>query len=110
MAYHSNAHYLEELTSFFSNSEVCRDSFRLLTHMAICLAATGLTAEVLEVVEASPETALFAPLVTGLKISLGQATAGHNESGSFAQHIADRIADETAIQELRGTRAFAETA
>jgi hypothetical protein len=88
--------YLTELKTFFSDSHVCRDCFRLLIHFAIRLAAVGHASQVLKMVEQSPESGLFTPLAGGLRLYLGQpdGTVGHAKS--LAEEIVSQIREAPA--------------
>lgn len=88
--------HLKELDGFFANPTTCRDSFRLLTHFAVRLAAVGHTTEVLAIVERSPESALFEPLANGLRLHLGQTIEAVGQSLDLAHQIAAKIAEEVA--------------
>jgi hypothetical protein len=91
--------YLTELKTFFSDTHVCRDCFRLLVHFSIRLAAVGHAAQVLNMVEQSPESGLFTPLAGGLRLYLGQpdGTVGH----------ANHLAREVVLQIREATTEFA---
>jgi len=91
-----HTHHLKELDSFFANPAICRDSFRLLIHFAIRLAAVGHSMDVLAIVERSPESALFHPLVNGLRFYLGIPTEVVGQARELALQIADKIIDEVA--------------
>ncbi|HEY8933190.1 MAG TPA: hypothetical protein VIM44_07765 [Rariglobus sp.] len=91
-----HSHHLKELECFFSNPAICRDSFRLLIHFAIRLAAVGHTAEVLALVERSPESKLFQPLADGLRLHLNQPVESVGRSLVLALQIAGKIEDEIA--------------
>jgi hypothetical protein len=88
--------HLQELETFFATPAICRDSFRLLIHFAIRLAAAGHTAEVLALARRSPEAALFLPLVDGLRLHLGLPIESTGRTRMLAVQIASKIADELA--------------
>lgn len=92
-----HSQHLQELENFFGNPTVCRDSFRLLIHFAIRLAAAGRTREVLAIVLASPEAAMFQPLADGLRLHLHMPMQ-HSDGPTrkLALQIASKIADEIA--------------
>lgn len=81
-------HYLAELEMFFADGQVARDCPRLLVHFSIRLAALGRAAEVLAIVERSPEQELFTSLADGLKLYLGWPV---NDSTVEAGGIAEQI-------------------
>ena len=87
--------YLAELKTFFSDTHVCRDCFRLLMHFSIRLAAVGHASQVLDMVRKSPESGLFEPLAGGLRLHLGQPddTVGH--ANKLALEIASQIRQAT---------------
>jgi len=87
--------YLTELKTFFADSHVCRDCFRLLMHFSIRLAAVGHAAQVLNMVEQSPEAGLFTPLAGGLRLYLGQpeGTVGH--ATDLAREVVIQIREAT---------------
>jgi hypothetical protein len=87
--------YLSELKTFFSDTHVCRDCFRLLVHFSIRLAAVGHAAQVLDMVEQSPEAGLFTPLAGGLRMYLGQpdGTVGH--ATDLAHEVVGQIREAT---------------
>jgi hypothetical protein len=91
-----HSQHLKELETFFATPAICRDSFRLLIHFAIRLAAAGHTTEVLAIVERSPETKLFQPLADGLRLHLGLPIETKDRSRVLAVQIASKIADEVA--------------
>ena len=86
--------HLQELETFFADPAICRDSFRLLIHFAIRLAAAGHTADVLALAQRSPEAALFLPLSDGLRLHLGIPIESTGRSRMLAVQIASKIADE----------------
>jgi hypothetical protein len=92
--------HLKELAAFFADSKTCRDSFRLLIHFAIRLAAAGHTTEVLAVVLRSAEPDLFLPLADGLRLHLGIPLTSPEESRALALQIAAKITDEVAAHDL----------
>jgi hypothetical protein len=87
--------YLTELETCFSDSHVCRDCFRLLVHFSIRLAAVGHAAQVLNIVEQSPEAGLFTPLAGGLRLYMGQPddTVGH--ATDLAREVVVQIHEAT---------------
>lgn len=101
----SHTHHLKELEAFFASPAICRDSFRLLIHFAIRLAATGHTADVLAIVERSPEANMFQPLAGGLRLHLGIPVDIREDSRMLAVQIASKITDEIAAH--RDTRSVA---
>lgn len=90
----AHSHHLKELETFFADSSICRDSFRLLIHFGIRLAAAGHTAEVLALAVRSPESALFLPLIDGLRLHLGVPIESTGRARLLAVQIASKIADE----------------
>lgn len=92
-----HSHHLQELEHFFGNATICRDSFRLLIHFAIRLAAAGHTREVLTLVLRSPEAAMFQPLADGLRLHL-RMPMQHADGATrkLALQIASKISDEVA--------------
>lgn len=90
--------YLEELRSFFTDGEVCRESFVLLSQLAIRLAARGRVKEVLAVVERSPEAMLFTPLSAGLRLCLGEGCHEVGQTRELAERIASKIRAETQAE------------
>ncbi len=97
--------HLKELDGFFANPAICRDSFRLLIHFATRLAALGHTAEVLAIVERSPESALFQPLANGLRLHLGLSIEAVGQARELALQIAGKIIGEVTAH--RDTRSVA---
>lgn len=91
-----HSQHLKELETFFATPAICHDSFRLLIHFAIRLAATGHTTEVLAIVERSPEAKLFQPLIDGLRLHLGLPIESKDRARVLAVQIASKIADEVA--------------
>lgn len=91
-----HSHHLLELDAFFSDPAICRDSFRLLIHFAIRLAALGHAAEVLAIVERSPEIALFQPLADGLRLHSGHSIEATGPARALAHQITGKIYDEAA--------------
>jgi hypothetical protein len=89
--------HLQELETFFATPAICRDSFRLLIHFAIRLAAAGHTSEVLALAQRSPEAALFLPLADGLRLHLGIPIQSTGRTRMLAIQIASKIADEIAV-------------
>ena len=89
----SNEHFFAELDIFMSRADICRNSFSLLVHFAIRLAGSTDARRVLAIVKRSPETSLFAPLINGLRIHLGEITASASETDQLARQIAERIAE-----------------
>lgn len=99
--------HLKELELFLSDSATCRDSFRLLIHFSIRLAAAGHTAEVLALTLRSAEPALFLPLTDGLRLHLGIPIESTGRSRTLALQIASKIADEVgAHRETRPAASF----
>jgi hypothetical protein len=92
-----HSRHLQELESFFADSKICRDSFRLLIHFAIRLAAAGHIHAVLATVEKSPEAALFLPLADGLRLHLGLPIESTGRSRMLAVQIASKIAEEAIL-------------
>ena len=92
-----HSQHLQELEHFFGNATICRDSFRLLIHFAIRLAAAGQTSEVLAIVLRSPEAVIFQPLADGLRLHL-RTPMQHADAPTrkLALQIASKIADEIA--------------
>src|SRR5262249_54024879 len=86
-------HYLTELETFFADGQVCYDCARLLEHFSIRLAALGRAAEVLDIIEQSPASGLFASLADGLRLFLGRPVEG--STGSNASEIALQIHQAT---------------
>jgi len=95
----NHSHHLLELDAFFADQAICRDSFRLLIHFAIRLAAVGHTAEVLAIVERSPEAALFQPLADGLRLHLGLSINATGQARTLAHQITSKIYDEVAAHQ-----------
>jgi hypothetical protein len=89
-----HSRHLQELETFFASPAICRDSFRLLIHFAIRLAAAGHTADVLALALRSAEPALFLPLSDGLRLHLGIPIESTGRSRMLAVQIASKIADE----------------
>lgn len=89
-----HSHHLKELECFFASPAICRDSFRLLIHFAIRLAAAGHTADVLALVERSSEAALFQPLADGLRLHLNIPVESVGRPLVLALQIAGKIEDE----------------
>src|SRR4051812_25823623 len=89
----SREQFLRELSSFFSDAAICRDSFPILVHFAIRLAAAGQAPAVLVIVERSPEAALFAPLAAGLRLHLGQQINEVGDTLNLAHEIARKIVE-----------------
>ncbi|MGA3006613.1 MAG: hypothetical protein ABSE59_01860 [Opitutaceae bacterium] len=91
----SHERYLAELKTFFADTHVCRDCFRLLVHFSIRLAAVGHADQVLTMVERSPEANLFTPLAGGLRLYLGRPddTVGH--AHELAREVATQIREAT---------------
>jgi hypothetical protein len=87
--------YLTELETFFADSHVCRDCFRLLVHFSIRLAAVGHAAQVLNMVEQSPETGLFTPLAGGLRLYLGQPDGTVGQATDLAREVVVQIREAT---------------
>jgi hypothetical protein len=87
--------YLSELETFFSDTHVCRDCFRLLMHFSIRLAAVGYANKILDMVKRSPESGLFEPLAGGLRLHMGQpdGTVGH--ANVLAREVAVKIREAT---------------
>lgn len=94
----AHTHHLRELESFFANPQTCRDSFRLLIHFAIRLAAVGHTRDVLAIVQRASDKELFQPLIDGLHLHLGKQIKSTGPSRTLALQIASRISDEIAAQ------------
>jgi hypothetical protein len=94
----SNEHFFAELEVFMSHEDTCRNSFSLLVHFAIRLAGSADARRVLAIVKRSPETALFAPLINGLRIHLGEITATAGEADPLARQIAERIAEASSAR------------
>jgi hypothetical protein len=86
---------LEELETLFTNPVACRESCRTVTNQAIRLAARGHAETVLEIVQRTPEKALFMPLTEGLRLHLGKVIASTGAARSLAMFIADSIRRET---------------
>lgn len=86
--------FLAELESFFANPDQCREAFPLLSLLAIRLAARGHGADVLAIVERSPEAPLYAPLVGGLRLHLNLPCHEVGHSLDLARQIAARIRGE----------------
>ncbi|MFA6959795.1 MAG: hypothetical protein WC205_03475 [Opitutaceae bacterium] len=95
----SREHFFNELETFFSHAETCRSSFRMLIHFAIQLAGTDDARRVLTIVEHSPEANLFAPLVGGLRIYLGETSDAVGISDDIARQIANRIKEAAGARQ-----------
>ncbi len=95
----NHAHHLLELDAFFADRAICRDSFRLLIHFAIRLAAAGHTANVLAIVERSPEVTLFQPLADGLRLQMGLSIEATGKARTLAHQITGKIYDEIAAHQ-----------
>ncbi len=91
-----HSHHLKELHDFFANPDICRNSFRLLIHFSIRLAAVGHTADVLEIVQRTADPSAFRPLADGLRHHLGQPLRSRGPSRKLALQIAAKISDEIA--------------
>ena len=102
-------HYLTELETFFADGQVCRDCSNLLVHFSIRLAALGRAAEVLAVIEQSPEAELFTALSEGLRLYLGwPAESPSGRAGEIAAQIQEAVA-EFAFDREAVTEPAAET-
>ena len=97
----SNEYLFAELEVFLARADTCRNSFSMMVHFAIRLAASVDARRVLAVVKRSPEAALFAPLITGLRLHLGEISAATCESAPLALQIADRIAEAASMSTPR---------
>ncbi|HTJ79202.1 MAG TPA: hypothetical protein VL357_09415 [Rariglobus sp.] len=95
----SKEHLFAELEVFLARAETCRNSFSLLVHFAIRLAGSADARRVLAIVKRSPEASLFSPLITGLRIHLGEITPASGEADPLACQIAERIA-EAAVSRI----------
>ena len=95
----STEHLFAELEVFLARADTCRNSFSLLVHFAIRLAGTSDARRVLAIVQRSPEAALFAPLIAGLRLHLGETDVALGGTDELARQIAGRI-DETASLHL----------
>jgi hypothetical protein len=91
----SHERYLTELKTFFSDTHVCRDCFRLLVHFSIRLAAVGHAAQVLNMVEQSPESGLFTPLAGGLRLYLGRSDDTVGQAKDLAREVVVQIREAT---------------
>jgi hypothetical protein len=91
-----HSHHLLELDAFFADPTICRNSFRLLIHFAIRLAAVGHAADVLKIAEHSPEAKLFQPLADGLRLHMGVPVQITDRSRMLAIQIASKIAEEVS--------------
>lgn len=91
-----HSHHLLELDAFFADPTICRNSFRLLIHFAIRLAAAGHASDVLTITERSPEAKLFQPLADGLRLHLGLPVQITDRSRVLAIQIAGKIAEEVS--------------
>jgi hypothetical protein len=91
-----HSQHLKELGAFFADPTICRNSFRLLIHFAIRLAAAGHAQEVLALAEGSPEARLFQPLADGLRLHQGVPVQITSSSRVLAIQIASKIAEEIA--------------
>jgi len=99
MTGNNHTHHLLELDAFFADRTICRDSFRLLIHFAIRLAAVGHAADVLAIVERSPEVALFQPLADGLRLHMGHSIEATGQARVLAHQITGKIYDEAAAHQ-----------
>jgi len=88
------SHELEELEALFANPSACRDSCHTVTNQAIQLAAYGHAQTVLEIVQRTPEKALFMPLTEGIRLHLGMVISSTGAARSLALFIAGRIRQE----------------
>ncbi len=93
----SNEYLFAELEVFLARADTCRNSFSMMIHFAIRLAGVADARRVLAVVKRSPEAALFAPLITGLRLHLGEISSATGESAPLALQIADRIAEAASM-------------
>lgn len=94
----SNEHLFAELEVFLARAETCRSSFSLLVHFAIRLAGSADARRVLAIVKRSPEAALFTPLITGLRLHLGEISTATGESAPLALQIAERIHEAASMR------------
>lgn len=92
-----HSQHLKELETFFATPAICRDSFRLLIHFAIRLAAAGHTSEVLDIVARSPEAKLFQPLIDGLRLHLDLPIQSTGHSRALAVQIAGKLHEEIKL-------------
>jgi len=93
----TNEYLFAELEVFLARADTCRNSFSMLVHFAIRLAASVDARRVLAVVKRSPEAALFTPLITGLRIHLGEISAATGDSAPLALQIAERINEAASM-------------
>lgn len=97
----SNEHLFAELETFLARAETCRNSFSLLVHFAIRLAGSVDARRVLAIVKRSPEAALFSPLITGLRLHLGETISSTGDADALARQIADRIGEASSLHTPR---------
>ena len=97
----TNEYLFAELEVFLACADTCRNSFSMLVHFAIRLAGSADARRVLAIVKRSPEAALFTPLITGLRIHLGEISAATAASAPLALQISERIADAASISAPR---------
>ncbi len=97
MSISNPSHHLRDLEDFFGDPSACRQSFRLLMHLAIRLAAAGHAEAVLRIVRRSPEARLFKPLINALRLHLGEVIAEDGEVRELACTIAEQIAREADL-------------
>ena len=97
----TNEYLFAELEVFLARADTCRNSFSMLVHFAIRLAASVDARRVLAIVKRSPEATLFTPLITGLRLHLGEINAATGESAPLALQIAERIADAASMSAPR---------
>jgi len=97
----SNEYLFAELEVFLARADTCRNSFSMMVHFAIRLAGVADARRVLAIVKRSPEASLFTPLITGLRLHLGEISAATGESAPLAQQIAERIAEAASMSAPR---------
>ena len=97
----TNEYLFAELEVFLARADTCRNSFSILVHFAIRLAGSADARRVLAIVKRSPAASLFTPLITGLRLHLGEISAATGESAPLALQIADRIAEAASMSAPR---------
>jgi hypothetical protein len=87
----SQTQHLAEIRVFLADAGICRDSFPLIVHACVQLAAAGHGAEVLAMIAQSPEVLFLSPLAGGIRLHLGQPDATVGRSHELAREINARI-------------------
>jgi hypothetical protein len=93
----TNEYLFAELEVFLARADVCRNSFSMMIHFAIRLAGSADARRVLAIVKRSPEAALFTPLITGLRLHLGEISTATGEAAPLALQIAERIKESASL-------------